>query len=60
MTEQDKFEKWYLDNWKNNASWASNKTIEDVRRERNDTGGYKLGGYIQGCWDGWKAAKGLE
>lgn len=50
------FEEWYLNNWKENAPWAANMTIDDVICERNDKGGYRPGGYMQGCWDGWKAA----
>ena len=59
MTEQDKFEQWYLDNWKKNCAWAANYDISEIQKLRGDDGNYPDRGYLQGCWDGWLAAKGI-
>lgn len=56
MTEQDKFEQWYLDNWKKHCGWAAKYDLSEVQKLRREDGNYG-GGYIQGCWDGWRAAK---
>lgn len=60
MTEQDKFEQWYLDNWKKSCAWAANYDISEIQKLRGSDGNYPDRGYLQGCWDGWRAAKGLK
>ncbi|KNC11544.1 hypothetical protein AC790_13315 [Pantoea sp. RIT-PI-b] len=48
------FERWYLDHWKAVGGWAASHTPEDVAAMRGPDGDY-IGGYITGCWMGWKA-----
>lgn len=57
MSEQDKFEQWYLDEWKKKCAWAAGYDIDEVRKLRAEDGSYPGKGYLQGCWDGWQAAK---
>lgn len=52
---QETFESWYLENWKRQCAWAKDYTVADVAEKRNANGGYD-GGYINGSWEGFRAA----
>ena len=52
------FEQWYLDYWRRSRTWAKDETLKSVTALRCGDG-YD-GGYIQGCYDGGCAAKGIE
>lgn len=52
------FEQWYLDYWKRNCARAKDETLKSVTALRRGNG--YGGGCIQGSYDGWCAAKGIE
>lgn len=52
------FEQWYLDYCKRNRALAKDETLKSVTALRRGNG--YGGGCIQGCYDGWCAAKGIK
>jgi hypothetical protein len=56
--ERELFEKWYARKWSEDS--GHQHTAAEIKKLRKPNGLYGDRGYLNGCWEGFKGAKGCQ